>query len=170
MIRAEETVLMGMCTKTHGKQGEVQVRTDRDWFSEATPAFVVFELDHILTPFRLLSWREKGADAYLLRLAGIDSEERALRLCGHQAYLLRRDFTDDPSDPLLTWDDLVGFEVVDEAGERLGTITQIDDSTLNTLMMLDDGTILPAHEDLILEIQADIRQLTLSLPEGLRNN
>lgn len=129
--------------------------------------FVLFELDNILTPFRLLEWREKGADAYLFRLAGVDSEERALRLCGKRVFLLRSDLTDNPEDELLTWNDLVGFEVIDAAAGRLGQVSEVDESTANTLLLLDSGTIIPAHEDLIEELDSEGKRLVVNLPEGL---
>ena len=168
MITPQQVILLGTCTRTHGKRGEVQVVADRDLLSpETNVQFVLFELDNILTPFRLVDWREKGADAYLFSLAGVDTEERALRLCGKRVFLLRSDLTDDPEDELLTWDDLIGYEVTDASLGRLGVVTEVDDSTINTLLLLDNGTIIPAHEDLIEEIDSEKKKLLVNLPDGL---
>ena len=168
MIQDSEIILLGTCTRTHGKQGELQVVSPNDLLSAANdPQFLFFRLDNILTPFRLLDWREKGTDAYIVTLDDISTEEQALRLCGSKVYLLRRDVAENPDEPLLTWQDFVGFELVDEQRGSLGQIKNVDDSTLNTLFLLEDGTILPAHEDFITSIDSNARQLHVSLPAGL---
>ncbi len=168
MIREQDVILLGTCTRTHGKQGEVQVVAERDFLDEANaPSFVIFSLDNILTPFHLLDWREKGADAYILSLEGMDSEEKARRLCERKVYLLRKDLTDDPEQELLTWGDLIGYEVLSAQGTRLGVIKDVDETTINTLFMLDNGAIVPAHEDLVTEIDSSEQRLYMDLPEGL---
>jgi len=168
MITDREVILLGTCARAHGKQGELQVHSDRDLLPDAGEvSFVVIRMDNILTPFRLLSWREKGADAYVLSLEGIDTEEKAQHLCGRQIYLLRRDLTDDPGEELLTWEDLVGYELQDRSQGRLGTIQDVDDSTLNTLFLLDSGAMLPAHEDFIVGIDQRQRILHVDMPAGL---
>ena len=168
MIQENEVILLGTCTRTHGRRGELQIISDNDLLSVAEdPDFLLFRLDQILTPFRLTDWREKGANAYIVSLEGIDSEERAECLCGNQVYLLRRDLTDNPDEPVLLWQDLIGYEVIDGELGSLGQIKNVDDSTLNTLFLLDNDVVIPAHEDFITSIDSDTRQIHVSLPDGL---
>ena len=189
MIQENEVIVLGTCTRTHGRRGELHIVSDNDLLSVADdPQFLLFRLDQILTPFRLTEWREKGANAYIVSLDGITTEEQAARLCGNPVYLLRRDLSDNPDEPVLLWQDLIGYEVIDaerspdETGgaasaeegligqkkERvIGTIKNVDDSTLNTLFLLDNNAVIPAHEDFIISIDADARQLHVSLPSGL---
>ena len=170
MIQENEVILLGTCTRTHGRRGELHIISDNDLLSVAEdPQFLLFRLNQILTPFRLTEWREKGANAYIVSLDGITSEEQAARLCGNPVYLLRRDLTDNPDEPLLTWQDLIDYEVIDDELGPIGQIKNVDDSTLNTLFLLDSGAVIPAHEDFITSIDADARQLHVSLPEGLIN-
>ena len=168
MIQDSEVILLGTCTRTHGRRGEIHVISDNDLLSIAEdPDFILFRLNQILTPFRLLEWREKGANAYIISLDSIDTEEKAQCLCGTQAFLLRQDLSDNPDEPLLTWQDLIGYEVIDEALGSLGQIKNVDDSTLNTLFLLENNAVIPAHEDFITSIDSDARQLRVSLPSGL---
>ena len=168
MIQENEVILLGTCTRTHGRRGELHIISDNDLLSQADdPQFVLFRLNEILTPFRLTEWREKGANAYIVSLDGITTEEQAQRLCGNSVYLLRRDLTDDPDEPLITWQDLIGYEVIDNEMGSLGQIKNVDDSTLNTLFLLDNDVVIPAHEDFITEINSEARQLHVSLPAGL---
>ena len=182
MIQESEVILLGTCTRVHGRRGEVQVvpansspilgevaRSDGG-VSTIDPEFLLFRLNNILTPVRLTDWREKGANAYILALDGIDSEERATRLGGSQVYLLRRDLTDNPDEPVLLWQDLIGYLFIDDQLGTIGQIKSVDDSTLNTLFLLDNDIVIPAHEDFITSIDTTSRQLHVSLPSGLLEN
>ena len=168
MIQENEVILLGTCTRTHGRRGELHIISDNDLLSIADdPQFVLFRLNEILTPFRLTEWREKGANAYIVSLDGVDTEEQAQRLCGNRVYLLRRDLTDNPDEPLITWQDLIGYEVIDDETGSLGQIKSVDDSTLNNLFLLENDVVIPAHEDFITSIDSAAHQLHVSLPAGL---
>ena len=168
MIQEKDIILLGTCTRAHGRRGNLQIISDNDLLSIADdPDFLLFRLDNILTPFRLTDWREKGVNAYIISLDGIDSEEQAPKLCGNQVFLLRRDLTENPDEPLLLWQDLIGYEVIDDELGSIGQIKNVDDSTLNTLFLLESGAVIPAHEDFITEIDSENRKLYVSLPAGL---
>ena len=68
----------------------------------------------------------------------------------------------------LRWQDLVGYTIEDEGenGERMkiGIIANIDESTINTLATLEDGRMIPLHEDFILDIDEDAHLLRVHLP------
>ena len=66
----------------------------------------------------------------------------------------------------------MGYKVVDaESGNIVGEIRSVDDSTINTLFELvtSDGNdlLLPASDELIVEVDTEQRQITMQLPEGL---
>ena len=108
------------------------------------PPFVFVKRDGLFVPFR---------------------SERIAELMGEEIYLLRTDLADD-SDDTLTWQDLVGFTVLDEKN-HIGVIDSIDESTINTLATLTDGRMLPLHEDFILDIDEEARVLQVHLPFSL---
>ena len=56
---------------------------------------------------------------------------------------------------------LVGLQLRDTEQGLLGTITAVDDTTANTLIELDNGTLLPLHEDFINELTDDTLLITL---------
>ena len=66
--------------------------------------------------------------------------------------------TEDSNDDTLS---LVGLQVRDTEQGLLGTITAVDESTANTLVELDNGTLLPLHEDFINELTDDTLVITL---------
>ena len=166
MIEQNELVRIGTMRRPHGKSGELQCQMDNAYWDEADADFLILLLDGIFVPFRVEDWRGKGADSLIFRLKGVDTEAKALRLVNAEAYMLRRDL-DEEAEEMMTWQDLKGYEVLNEAHEMQGRVAAVDESTINTLLELEDGRLLPVHEDLIIEIDEPQKRIILDLPEGL---
>ena len=63
---------------------------------------------------------------------------------------------------------IIGFALKDaQTGQLIGIINSVDDSTENVLFELEDGTLIPANEDLIQQIDAQNKEITILLPDGL---
>ncbi len=105
------------------------------------PEFIFVQRDGLFVPFRSANISE---------------------LMGEEGFVLRSDIQGE-EDGLLTWQDLVGYTIEDE-GKNIGVIASIDESTINTLATLEDGRLLPLHEDFIVEIDEDARILRVNLP------
>ncbi len=105
------------------------------------PEFIFVQRDGLFVPFRSANISE---------------------LMGEEGFVLRSDIQGE-EDGLLTWQDLVGYTIEDE-GKHMGVIASIDESTINTLATLEDGRLLPLHEDFITEIDEDARILRVNLP------
>lgn len=166
MIEQNELVRIGTMRRPHGKSGELQCQMDNDYWDEADADFLILLLDGIFVPFRVEDWRGKGADSLIFRLKGVDTEVKALRLMNAEAYMLRRDLNEE-AEEMMTWQDLVGFEVLNSEETVQGRVAAVDESTINTLLELEDGRLLPVHEDLIIEIDEPQKRIILDLPEGL---
>ena len=166
MIEQSELIRIGTMRRPHGKSGELQCEMDNDYWDEAEADFLILLLDGIFVPFHVEDWRGKGADSRSLRVKGVDAEVKAMRLVSAEAYMLRRDLAEE-AEEMMTWQDLKGYEVLNEAHEMLGKVAAVDESTINTLLELEDGRLLPVHEDLIIEIDEPQKRIILDLPEGL---
>ena len=166
MIEQNELIRIGTMRRPHGKSGELQCQMDNDYWDEAEADFLILLLDGIFVPFRVEDWRGKGADSLIFRLKGVDTEAKALRLVNAEAYMLRRDLNEE-TEEMMTWQDLVGFEVLNSEETVQGRVAAVDESTINTLLELEDGRLLPVHEDLIIEIDEPQKRIILDLPEGL---
>jgi 16S rRNA processing protein RimM len=63
---------------------------------------------------------------------------------------------------------LVGFKIVSVPdGSTIGTIAAIDDTTQNILFELEDGTLIPASDELIENIDVNKKEIIMNIPEGL---
>ena len=109
------------------------------------PEFIFVQRDGLFVPFR---------------------SERISELMGEEIWVKRSDIAEE-EDGLMTWQDLVGYTVVDDEAGVLGLIETVDESTINTLATLEDGRMIPLHEDFIQEIDEDTRILRVHLPFAL---
>ena len=105
------------------------------------PSFIFVLRDGLFVPFR---------------------SENISELMGEEGFVLRSDLQDE-EEGLLTWQDLKGY-TIEEEEKTIGVIADIDESTINTLATLEDGRMLPLHEDFIEDIDEAKRILHVRLP------
>jgi 16S rRNA processing protein RimM len=128
--------------------------------------YLVLDIDGILVPFFMEEYRFRSDSVCLVKFCDVDTQQRASELTGCDVYFPRALANDD--DENLSLASLVGFTIVSAPdGFPVGTIAAIDDQTSNILFELEDGTLIPANDDLIIDIDTTKRQITMSLPEGL---
>ena len=163
MITPQEVIRIGTISRPHGKQGEVQCLMQNECWDNAEATFLILDIQHILTPFRVEDWRGKGSDSLIFRLAGVDNEQKAQQLIGTEAFMLRKDVWED-SEELPTWQSLMGYRVIDIDQGELGEVTEVDESTINTLLILSNGKMIPIHEDFIITLEPEKQTLTIQLP------
>lgn len=163
MIQAQDLIAIGTMRRPHGHRGEIQCQMQNDYWDQADPEFLFLQLDRLYVPFRVMDWRGKGADTLIFTLSGIVSEPEAARLVGAPAFMRRTDLTAEAEEQI-AWSDLVGYRVIDRESGLLGTVAEVDEQTINTLLTLDDGRMMPIHEDFILSIDTRAHELHVNLP------
>lgn len=104
------------------------------------PEFVFVQRDGLFVPFR--------------------SSDIA-SLMGEEIFVLKQEMEIDEDE--MAWVDFEGWTVVD-GKSAIGKIVRVDDSTMNIFAELEDGRMLPLHEDFIAEIDEDAHILRVDLP------
>lgn len=163
MITNEQVISIGRLARTHGKRGELQCLMSNDYWDNADATFIILKLDNILVPFRVLDWRGKGCESLIFQLDHINDEQAAQQLIGTEAFMLLSDINQE-DEIMPTWQSLVGFKVIDTDQGELGIVDIVDETTINTLITLSDGRLIPIHEDFIIDINAEDKLLTICLP------
>lgn len=107
------------------------------------PDFVFVQRDGLFVPFR--------------------SSEIA-SLMGEEVFVPKCDM--EIEEDVMAWVDFEGWTVVD-GDLTMGKIVRVDDSTMNIFAELEDGSMLPLHEDFIVEIDEEARVLHVNLPFSL---
>ena len=168
MINYDEIFPVGKLEKTHGLNGEISFNFTTDVFDTAEAPFFILEVQGILVPFYIESYRFKTDSTGLLKFEGIDTEEKARELWGHELYLPKT-YIDQMDEKEIGLEYFVGFEIHDTSG-IIGTITEVDDSTGNALFIIgkaDEDVLIPVVDEYITEINHEKRILHMQLPEGL---
>jgi len=166
MIREEEVYKIGKMGKTHGVRGELSFLFDDDVFDRSDADYLVISIDGILVPFFIEEYRFKSDTNAIMKLEGIDTQERAKALTGCDVYFPRAIAAD--SDDSLSWAEIIGFSITNaDTGQPLGRIAAVNDSTANVLFELEDGTLIPASEELITAVDRNHHTITMALPQGL---
>ena len=166
MIKKEDVYKIGRLGKAHGVKGEVSVQFDDDIFDTTDADYLILEIDGILVPFFMEEYRFRNDSLALVKFCDVDTQQRASELTGCDVYFPRS--VADEGTEGLSLSMLVGFDIVDASDNKVvGKIAAIDDSTQNVLFELEDGTLIPASDDLITNIDTNRRQIIMQIPEGL---
>lgn len=166
MIKAEEVYKIGRLGKAHGVKGEVSFQFDDDIFDRVDADYLVLDVDGILVPFYMEEYRFRNDSVCLVKFCDIDTQQRATELTGCDVYFPRA--LAEEADEMPSLASLVGFDIIEAKGNgRVGTIAAIDDQTANILFELEDGTLIPANDDLITDIDWEGKRITMNIPKGL---
>lgn len=167
MIKDSEVYKIGLIGKAHGVKGELSVQIDDDVFDRVDAEYIVLKLDGILVPFFMEEYRFKSDSVALIKFDGIDTQERARELTGVEVYF-PRELAEQEEDAELSYSALVGYKLIDDnSGDEVGTIAYVDEQTINIMFELEDGRLIPASEELIVDVNQQKRTITLDIPEGI---
>jgi len=170
MSLKNEPVLLGKLVATHGIKGQLRV------------AVYSGELETILS---LASLMLKGPDGrmetfqvaaaavhgkkLIISLEEYDNINQSLPLVGHEVYVAR-DQLPALSEGEFYWSDLLGLRVETDHGEVLGELVDIIATGSNDVYVVKDGKreyLIPALEDIVLDVNLDAGIMKVSPPEGL---
>ena len=166
MIKREDVYKIGRLGKAHGVKGEVSFQFTDDIFDSVDAEYLVLDVDGILVPFFMEEYRFRNDSVCLVKFCDIDTQQRAQELTGCDVYFPRALAEKAEETPSLS--SLVGFKIVSVPdGSTIGTIAAIDDTTQNILFELEDGTLIPASDELIENIDVNKKEIIMNIPEGL---
>lgn len=172
MIKQNEVIYIGYISKTHGVHGEVDLAFSDDIFDNDNLEYLVIDIDGIFVPFFVDSYRFRSNEVALIIFQDIDSSDKAEDLVGKKVYfpkehLSKEDLEDINLDGTVS-KGFEGYNVYSENNEFIGKIIEIDDSTINTLLLIEKDNnrfYIPLVEEYIIEIKSD--SIIMDLPDGL---
>jgi len=167
MIKEQEVYKIGVIGKAHGVKGELGIQIDDDVFDRVDAEYLVLKLDGIFVPFFMEEYRFKSDSVALVKFEGVDTQERARELTGVEVYF-PRELAERDEEAELSYAALVGYTLIDNnSGKPVGTIAYVDEQTINIMFELEDGRLIPASEELIVDVDQKNRTITLDIPEGI---
>ena len=167
MIKEQSVYKIGVIGKAHGVKGELSIQIDDDIFDRVDAEYLVLKLDGIFVPFFMEEYRFKSDSVALVKFEGVDTQERARELTGVEVYF-PRELAEQDESAELSYSALVGYTLIDDnSGKPVGTIAYVDEQTINIMFELEDGRLIPASEELIVDVDQQARTITLDIPDGI---
>ena len=171
MIRKSDVFPIGKLYKPHGISGEISFGFTNDIFDRTESPYWVLEMDGILVPFFVESYRFRSDETALVRLEGVENEFQAKELSNKEVYYpLKYAGEEEPINNENEWSFYVGFKVFEATAGYLGVVVEVDDSTLNVLFRItndDKEYLMPVAEEFFMDINEKEREMRVQLPEGL---
>ena len=170
MIRQDEVFKIGKFIKPHGLKGEITLEFDNDIFDRSNSPYLVCDIDGILVPFFIKEYRFKGKESALITFEDVKSEDKAKIFKGRDVFYPKK-YSDGSENDQVYVEYFIDFELIDNQLGSIGTIIDVDDSTINTLFLVKglDGQdiIVPASDEIITEIDEENKTIHVDLPIGL---
>jgi 16S rRNA processing protein RimM len=170
MPQESEPVLLGKIIATHGVKGQLRVFLFSGEFSSIAglDTIMVKAPNSGMETFEVAAAARHGKKV-LLTLKNYDNVNQVLHLVGRELYVERDQLPELPEGEYY-WRDLVGLRVVTDQGETLGTLTEIIATGSNDVYVVQGREreyLIPALEEVVLEVNLDDGVMKVSPPEGL---
>lgn len=158
--------------KSNGTDGEVVLGFSEyapEEMNIKEPLFIYF--DGLAVPFFIESFLIKGSRANV-KLTSVKCLKDAEELEGRGIFVKKDAINEyDDGEDMLSPDELIGWTVLNENGEEVGTVSGWEDIPGNACLYVQLGngseSMIPFNEALIVRIDEDSKRIALHIPEGL---
>jgi 16S rRNA processing protein RimM len=163
-------ITIGKARKTHGVKGEIKVEplTDHpERFSKLRRVTLTSPRGETRECVVRSVWYMDGTPVVLFE--GYDTPEQARLLNGWLLQVPQEETVPLPEGQYY-WFELIGMEVVSEAGEKLGTITDIFETGSNDVYVMKAGkkeVYLPATKEVIRQVDRAAKRMVIHVMDGL---
>ena len=166
----KDSIYIGQIAKLHGYKGGVSLFLDvthPEEYMDMESFFI--EIDGILTPFFVESFKLKNKGFAAVKFQGIDTEQEAKSLLKKKVFIPETELRE--LDESNFYDhEIIGYEVEDVVKGKIGKVTAIADLKQNPLLVIefkDKEILLPIFEGLIVKVDRKLKRLKVKAPDGL---
>ncbi|WP_298650816.1 ribosome maturation factor RimM [uncultured Proteiniphilum sp.] len=170
MISKKDILQVGSTQKPYGIRGEIVIRFRKAEYADVETEYYFLEIEGIPVPFFIEEFIYSTDVTARVKFEDVDDEITAARYVNTHVFLPRERIKSPAEQAEAGWDYFTGFIVIDQHGEKLGVIEEVDDSTMNVLFIVKkDGKeyLIPAAEEFIAAIDEENNLIEMYLPEGL---
>jgi len=170
MLKKDDHFLLGSLSKSTGIKGEIIAKFNDDVPAKMNKMESVFiDIDGKLVPFFIEYFKIKSSNTALIKFENINDEPQAMEYLGAAFYLpaenkkLLNKETDD-------FIDVVGYIVKDQDYKVVGRVLEFIENSSNPLLLVEtpkNEILIPAHDDLIIEVDDDEKYIVIELADGI---
>lgn len=168
-----DLIPLGKIIKPHGIQGEVKVRlfnSESKTLKVGQSIWVESEghdpITYVIEKLNLQSEKTR------LKFKNINDRNSAELLRNFTLSVCRNEFPETVDEEFYLID-LIGFNVIDQAGKKVGKVSEIMDNPANDILIIKDGEkehLIPLVDDFVTFFDFENKQVTINLIEGLIDN
>ncbi len=166
----KDSIYIGQIAKLHGYKGGVSLFLDvthPEEYMDMESFFI--EIDGILTPFFVESFKLKNKGFAAVKFQGFYTEQEAKYLLKKKVFIPETELRE--LDESNFYDhEVIGYEVEDVVKGEIGKVTAIADLKQNPLLVIefkDKEILLPIFEGLIVKVDRKLKRLKVKAPDGL---
>ena len=163
---------IGYTKKPHGIKGELTVVFHKAEYADIDTEFYFLEIDGIPVPFFVEEFSFSNDTTARVKFADVEDEKIASRYKNLNIFLPSEIIESVQINDTSPWEYYIGYSIIDQNGNNLGIIREVDEATINVLFIVEKSEekwLIPATEDFITALDEKNRTVEMNLPEGLLN-
>lgn len=169
-MTSEDCILLGTLVKTHGYSGSLLIKVKGPYQGKIEILESIFLImDGILVPFFIEEIEEFSSSSYLMKIDEVNSNDEAVLFIGKDVYVPKEKFENVETSNLNT-NSFLGYELQSNSNEKFGIIEDFREIPGNPIFNVkyeNCEIMVPANEELILEINHKDKIITMVIPDGL---
>ena len=161
-----EKIKIGKIVNTVGLKGEVKVYN----YSDSIEIYETIESIYVEDRLTVIENVRAQKNMVILKLEGADDRNAAEALRGKELYITEDDLPELPEGQYYVRD-LIGMSVTEEDGNLLGHVTDVLQNTAQDIFEVESENgkklLIPMVDQFVLDIDAEKREITVRLIEGM---
>ena len=161
-----EKIKIGKIVNTVGLKGEVKVYN----YSDSIEIYETIESIYVEDRLTVIENVRAQKNMVILKLEGADDRNAAEALRGKDLYITEDDLPELPEGQYYVRD-LIGMSVTEEDGNLLGHVTDVLQNTAQDIFEVESEhgkkLLIPKVDQFVLDIDAEKREITVRLIEGM---
>ena len=169
-MKKDDCFYVGTIVGKYSFKGALLIKIDSDSPEDYTTLESIFvELNTGLVPFFIEKCQLHKSALLRIKFDQVNNEQEAESLIKKEVYL-PLNMLPPLEGTKFYYHEVIGFEIL-ENDQPVGTVIKILDQGVQALFEIkkEDGTssLIPIHDDFILEVNRDSKRIHVQLPEGL---
>jgi len=163
---SDRKICVGQITGAHGVRGLVKLRS---FTAEPLSIFDYAPLSNEAGRVFKIGLKSAAKDHYIVVVEGVESKEAADLLRGDKLFI-PREILPETRDGEFYEAELIGLDVIDEAGKAYGKVMDVHDHGAGTFLEIGssrkDSFMLPFRDAFVPEVDVKAGKIKVVVPEG----